>query len=55
MHTEYRKTSSRSTVTVILLCQMIRIMDDAVHILFVGLYMSLGEDCSLRAVSIQRL
>ncbi len=42
-------------MTDILQSQMIRIMDDAIHILFVGLYMSLGEAFSLRAVSIQRL
>ncbi len=50
-----QKTFSRSIVTDILLNQMIRIMDDAVHILFVGLYMPLVEAFFIIAVSIQCL
>ncbi len=41
MYTEYRNPPIWSIVTDILRSQTIRIMDDAAHILFVGLYMPL--------------
>lgn len=49
MFTSYKKTTEYiwSIVTGILLSNMIRITDDTAHILFVGLYIYLGEDYTI--------